>query len=50
MRLTDINDSPVMAISEEEAEKYDNTLEKMEKKHMPSQEEFYILSQAFIEE
>lgn len=43
-------DSPVMAISEEEAEKYDNTLEKMEKKHMPSQEEFYILSQAFIEE
>lgn len=43
-------DSPVMAISEEESEKYDNTLEKMEKKHMPSQEEFYILSQAFIEE
>ena len=35
-------DSPIMAISEEEARKYDDTLEKMEKKHQPSQEEFYI--------
>ena len=42
-------DSPVMAISEEEAQKYDDTLEKMEKKHQPSQEEFYIMSHAFIE-
>ena len=42
-------DSPVMAISEEEAQEYDNTLEKMEKKHQPSQEEFYILSHTFIE-
>ena len=42
-------DSPVMAISEEEARKYDDTLEKMEKKHQPSQEEFYIMSHAFIE-
>lgn len=43
-------DSPVMAISEEEAERYDATLEPMEKKHLPSQDEFYIMSQAFIEE
>ena len=42
-------DSPVMAISEEEAQEYDNTLEKMEKKYQPSQEEFYIMSHAFIE-
>ena len=43
-------DSPVMAISEEEAQKYDDTLEKMEKKFLPSQEEFYIMSHSFIEE
>ena len=43
-------DSPVMAISEEEAKRYDNTLEPMEKKYLPGQEEFYILSQAFVEE
>ena len=43
-------DSPVMAISEEEAERYDNTLEPMEKKYLPSQDEFYIMSQAFMEE
>lgn len=43
-------DSPIMAISEEEARKYDDTLEKMEKKHQPSQEEFYILSHAFIDD
>ena len=30
--------------------KYDDTLEKMEKKHQPSQEEFYILSHAFIDD
>ncbi len=44
------HDSPVMAISEEEAERYDDTLEPMEKKYLPSQDEFYIMSQAFIEE
>ena len=44
------HDSPVMAISEEEAERYDATLEPMEKKHLPSQDEFYIMSQAYIEE
>jgi putative acetyltransferase len=43
-------DSPVMAISEEAAKHYDDTLEPMEKRHLPSQEEFYIMSQAFIEE
>lgn len=42
------HDSPVMAISEEEARQYDDTLEKMEKKHLPSQEEFYIMSRSFI--
>lgn len=43
-------DGPVMAISKEEAERYDDTLEPMEKKYLPSQDEFYIMSQAFIEE
>lgn len=43
-------DSPVMAIDEKDAEKYDDTLEKMEKKYKPSQDEFYILSHSFIEE
>lgn len=43
-------DSPVMAVSEEAAHSYDDTLEKMEKKYHPSQEEFYIMSHAFIEE
>lgn len=43
-------DSPVIAISKEEAERYDDTLEPMEKKYLPSQDEFYIMSQAFIEE
>ena len=42
-------DSPVMAISEEEAQKYDDTLPKMEKKQKPSQEEFFILSNSFLE-
>lgn len=42
-------DSPVMAISEEDAQQYDDTLEKMEKKHLPSQEDFYIMSHAFVE-
>lgn len=43
-------DSPVMAVSEEDAQKFDDTLEKMEKKHLPSQDEFYIMSHSFIEE
>lgn len=42
-------DSPVMAIDEAAAATYDDTLPKLEKKHTPSQEEFYILSQSFVE-
>ncbi len=41
--------SPVMEISEENAQRYDDALPPMEKKHMPSQEEFYILSQATLD-
>ena len=43
------SDSPVMAVSEEEACRYDDGLEKMEKRKQPSQEEFYILSHSFVE-
>ncbi|HJA72341.1 MAG TPA: N-acetyltransferase [Candidatus Lachnoclostridium stercoravium] len=43
-------DSPVMAVSEEAARRYDDTLEKMERKYQPSQEEFYILSHSFVGE
>lgn len=42
-------DSPVMAVSEEEARRYDDSLEKIERKWLPSQEEFAILSNAFLE-
>ncbi len=42
-------DSPVMAVDEQEARKYDDRLEKMERKHLPSQEEFYIMSRSFLE-
>ena len=41
-------DSPVMKIDEQEAERYDNSLEPMEKKAMPSQEEFYIHSHSMM--
>lgn len=41
--------SPVMDIREEEARRYDDALEKIEKTHQPSQEEFYILSHSFVE-
>lgn len=41
--------SPVMAISEEEALCYDDTLPPMLRRHQPSQEEFYILSRSFVE-
>ena len=43
-------DSPVMAISEEEARHYDDGLAPMKREWRPSQEEFYILSQAFLTE
>lgn len=41
--------SPVMEISEEDALRYDDSLEKMEKKHLSSQEEFYIMSRSYVE-
>ena len=43
------HDSPVMAVSEEAALRYDDTLPPMERCHQPSQEEFYILSHSFVE-
>lgn len=42
-------DSPVMQLDEEEARRFDESLEKMEKKYRPSQEEFYIHSHSFVE-
>lgn len=42
-------DSPVMSINEQDAQCYDDSLEKMEKKYQPSQDEFYIMSHSFIE-
>ena len=41
-------DSPVMQIDEEEARRYDDTLEPIERKTQPSQEEFYIHSHSFL--
>mgnify|MGYP002511944658 CR=1 FL=1 len=43
-------DSPVMAIDEKEAQRYDDTLEPMERKYLPSQEEFYIMSHSSVED
>lgn len=43
------HESPVMELSEEEAQKYDDGLEPMPKKWQPSQEEFYIMSHSFVE-
>ena len=40
--------SPVMEITEEEAQAYDDTLEKKEKKYQPSQDEFYNMSHAVL--
>ena len=42
-------ESPVMKIDENEAERFDAGLEKMEKKVQPSQEEFYIHSHSTIQ-
>lgn len=42
-------DSPVMEIDEQEAELFDESLVKMEKKFQPSQEEFYIHSHSIIQ-
>lgn len=41
-------DSPVMQVDEKEAKDYDDRLEKMEKKVLPCQEEFYILSHSCL--
>lgn len=43
------SDSPVMAVDGAAATAYDNALEPMEKKWLPSQEEFYILSHSSME-
>ena len=43
-------DSPVMAIDEQAAQAYDSGLEPMEKKYLPSQDEFYIMSHSFVAE
>lgn len=42
------HDSPVMQIDEAEAQRFDDGLEKMEKRYQPSQEEFYILSNSTL--
>ena len=42
-------DSPVMQIDEAAAQRFDDTLEKMGKRHQPSQEEFYILSNSCVQ-
>ena len=41
--------SPAMNVDEAAAQAYDDTLERLEKKGLPSQEEFYILSRSFVE-
>lgn len=41
-------DSPVMHFTPEEAQRYDDALPPMEKRWMPSQEEFYIMSHASL--
>lgn len=43
-------DSPVMSVDPAEAAAYDDSLPPMEKKYLPSQEEFYIMSHSFVEE
>ena len=42
-------ESPVMNINEQEAQSYDQGFEALEKKYLPSQEEFYIISNSFVE-
>ena len=41
--------SPVFDIDEQEAQRFDEGLESLEKKHQPSQEEFYIHSHSVIQ-
>lgn len=42
-------DSPVMTVSQEEADVFDANFPPKERKHTPTQEEFYILSHALVE-
>lgn len=42
-------ESSVMDVSPQDAQRYDDALEPMEKLHLPSQEEFYIMSHSFVE-
>lgn len=42
-------ESPVMQLDEAKAQRFDDTLEKMEKRHQTSQEEFYILSNSYVQ-
>ena len=41
--------SAVYEIDQDEARRFDDSLEKWEKKHLPCQEEFYILSHAILQ-
>ena len=41
-------ESPAMHFDEEAAKRFDDALEKLEKKYQPSQEEFYILSHSSL--
>ena len=43
-------DSPIMSIDEDQARRYDDTLEPMAKEFRPSQEEFYIMSHSSVED
>lgn len=43
------HESPVFEIDEQEAQRFDEGLESLEKKYQPSQEEFYILSHSIIQ-
>lgn len=43
-------DSPVMLVNPEDAKAYDDTLPPKERKYLPSQEEFYIMSHSFVDE
>ena len=40
--------SPAMEVDEKAAARYDDSLEPMEKRRLPSQEEFYIISRSFL--
>ena len=42
-------ESPVMEVLPEKANAYDDALPPKERKHTPTQEEFYILSHSFVE-